>query len=141
MPDNNNYRVGEPGPSGSVIKQIIIQGVEFIVYIDSNVDIEWSTEETYVDFHPQFGSIQNRVSYWESIGKQVPEKVGLTLFNFHRKSTFTYILKRRALALKPGKYLVRDFLTGQVIGEMEEDQSEMALSVQPKDGAMLEKVH
>jgi hypothetical protein len=71
MASNIEYRVGEVGPSGSTIKEIIIQGIDFIVYIDEGDNIQWSTEETYTDFHPQFGSIQNRVSYWESVSNKL----------------------------------------------------------------------
>jgi hypothetical protein len=71
MSDNNEYRVGELGPSGSNIKEIIIQGIDFIIYMDEGDSIQWSTEATYSDFHPQFGSIQNRVSYWESVSNKL----------------------------------------------------------------------
>src|SRR6185437_1556343 len=67
MADNTEYRVGAVGPSGSIIKEIIIQGVDFLVYMDEEDNIQWSTEPAYTDFHPQFGSIQNRVSFWESV--------------------------------------------------------------------------
>ncbi len=71
MKDNNEYKVDEIGPSGTKISEIIIQGVDFIVYMDEGGNIQWSTETTYTDFHPRFGSIQNRVSYWESISNKL----------------------------------------------------------------------
>jgi hypothetical protein len=74
MPDNNEYKVGEVGPTGSMIKEIIIQSVDYIVYMDEGDNIQWSTEDNYTEFHPQFGSIQNRVSYWESVSNKLFSK-------------------------------------------------------------------
>jgi len=62
----NDYVAGEVGPMGSPIKEIIIQNIEAIVYLDSADSIQWATYK-YENFPESFGEIQNKVSYWESI--------------------------------------------------------------------------
>src|SRR5947209_23059 len=65
--DCNKYKHGEMGPLGKLIKNIIIQNEDFIVYIDHDETIEWSTESGYSGFDENFGSVQNQVSFWESV--------------------------------------------------------------------------
>jgi hypothetical protein len=74
MIDNTTYQSGQKGPTGSIIKTIIIQGLNFIVYLDENDNIEWSTESDYWDYPPEFGSVQNRISFWESFSNKIFSK-------------------------------------------------------------------
>lgn len=57
--------IGQPGPMGKPIKDIIIQAETFIVYMDNKDVIQWATEG-YDHFHENFGEIQNCVSEWET---------------------------------------------------------------------------
>jgi hypothetical protein len=51
---------------GKTIKEIILRSETFIVYLDSNNVIQWSTD-MHTQWGKKFGRIQNQVSYWESI--------------------------------------------------------------------------
>ena len=65
-----NYRTlkaGETDPTlGKVIKAVILTSNTFIVYMDDEDVIQWSTED-HTTWGDNFGKIQNKVSYWESI--------------------------------------------------------------------------
>ncbi|HEV8511821.1 MAG TPA: hypothetical protein VGQ59_01000 [Cyclobacteriaceae bacterium] len=63
----NEYKPHELGPLGKNIKTIILQSTDFIVFLDEDETIEWSTEDDYSGFHTAFGSVQNRISHWESL--------------------------------------------------------------------------
>ena len=61
----SDLELGQVGPMGRPIKDIIMQAQTFIVYIDDEDEIQWATEG-YENFHENFGEIQNRVSEWET---------------------------------------------------------------------------
>jgi hypothetical protein len=61
----NSYEIGQPGPFGKKIKDVIIQSDEVIVYMDEADTIQWSTEG-YTSFHKDFGEVENKISDWES---------------------------------------------------------------------------
>ena len=58
----------------------------------------------------------------------------LGLFNFSRQSEFTDTLSLKTLGLPSGKYTIRDFLTGNVVGQI--DQDSFVLKV-PKEDALM----
>lgn len=70
--DYSEYIVGEEGPLGKPIMEIIFCQNSFIVYMDSDEIIQWATNNHSV--HQEFGVIQNRISYWESITNKIFNK-------------------------------------------------------------------
>jgi hypothetical protein len=63
----------------------------------------------------------------------------LALFNFSRAQEFTATCSFRELGLKKGKYTLRDFMTGELLGSVEKDQDFFSLTV-PKEDACLVKI-
>lgn len=53
------------GPNGKKIKDLILFSDTFIIYLDIDEVIQWSTSN-YGQFPEHFGEIQNKVSDWES---------------------------------------------------------------------------
>lgn len=51
---------------GKVIKEVILTSNTFVVYLDINNTIQWSTS-SHTKWGENFGKIQNQVSYWESL--------------------------------------------------------------------------
>ena len=66
-----NLKAGDNEPSlGKNIKEVIIADDSYIVYMDSEGTIQWTTEG-YSNFSPDFGKIQNQISFWESVCNKV----------------------------------------------------------------------
>lgn len=68
-----DYKVNEEGPLGKKIKDIIIRSENLIVYLDEEETIQWSTRDLDIDVN-SFGSIQNRISFWESVSNKLFSK-------------------------------------------------------------------
>ncbi len=65
--DYSGIKAGETDPLlGKTIKDIILAENSYIVYIDTDDVIQWSTSG-HSTFGENFGGIQNKISYWESI--------------------------------------------------------------------------
>lgn len=61
-----DLKAGDTEPSlGKKIKEIILCSDTFIVYMDEDDVIQWSTSED--DEVKDFGEVPNQISYWESI--------------------------------------------------------------------------
>jgi hypothetical protein len=71
--DYFSFKVGQEGPLDKKIKDLIFRATTFIVYIDEDNTIQWSTRE-YGEFHDDFGDIQNKISYWESVSNKLFKK-------------------------------------------------------------------
>ncbi len=61
----------------------------------------------------------------------------LALFNFSNKTTFSKSFRLETLGLTSGKYLLKDFMTGTVLGTIEKDQDSFSLTVPEKDAYLL----
>ena len=68
-----SFKIGQEGPMGKKIKEIILRSTIFIVYLDIEDTIQWSTSG-YGDFPENFGDIQNKISYWESVANKLLRK-------------------------------------------------------------------
>ena len=62
------------------------------------------------------------------------------LFNFSRKEVFPFALNPEELGLKPGNYLLKDLMTGQVIATIRKGQAPLLLTVPQEDADMIEIV-
>jgi hypothetical protein len=63
-----DLKVGDLDPTGAgKIDTIVIQGDGFIVYLEEDYGISWSTEEHYTGFAEDFGDVSNRVLILEGI--------------------------------------------------------------------------
>jgi len=60
----------------------------------------------------------------------------LCLFNFSKQAAFTDTLRTRDMGLSRSRYVIQDFLTGTVLGQVEKDQTSFILTV-PKESALM----
>lgn len=61
----NDYSIGQEGPLGKKIKDIVFRSDDVIVFMDAEETIQWF-HINCEDFTEQAGEIQNTVSDWES---------------------------------------------------------------------------
>jgi hypothetical protein len=60
----NDYEVGRMGPFNKVVKEIIAQSDNYIVFMDADDTIQWATSG--LDGLPEgYGEINNKISDWE----------------------------------------------------------------------------
>ena len=64
----------------------------------------------------------------------------LGLFNFSRKEVYPYTLDLRELGLKPGNYILKDFMTGKVLATLSKGQASLSVPVPQEDADMIEIV-
>jgi len=70
----SGLKYGDTDPNlGKKIKELILSTDTFIVYLDEDDVIQWSTSGK-TGFGDQFGSIQNQISFWESISNRMFSK-------------------------------------------------------------------
>jgi len=65
--DCTEYNSNDIGPLGTKIQTIIVSSDDFIVYIDDLGDIYYYTTSAYKGFIKEFGSVQSRITHYESI--------------------------------------------------------------------------
>lgn len=65
-----DLKIGDMGPNGKKIKDMILFADTYIIYIDENDVIQWGTDR-YGSFPERFGEIQNKVSDWESRANRI----------------------------------------------------------------------
>ncbi len=64
----------------------------------------------------------------------------LAMFNFSRQQAFTESFRLASLKLKPGHYLIKDFLTNTVLGSIEKEQAVFSLTVAEKDACLVQLI-
>jgi hypothetical protein len=64
----------------------------------------------------------------------------LSLFNFDKEKTFSQTFTTEELGLENKKYVIKDFLTDAVLGQIEAGQPTFPLSIQNKDALMVKIV-
>lgn len=64
----------------------------------------------------------------------------LGLFNFHKEQAWDATLDRVTLGLENRKYVIRDFLTDAVLGNIEKEQAAFRLTVNSKDALLVKLV-
>lgn len=76
----SGFKEGDYEPSlGKYIKLLIIKDVSYIVYVDTEYMVEWSTNKYFVwdeavknrEFQDGFGLIVNRIGYLEEVSKDI----------------------------------------------------------------------
>lgn len=74
--DYTSLREGDRDPSlNRTVSWLIVSDTSFIVYLDEEMFVEWSTNKDYGKFAEDFGSILNRVGYLEAVAKEIlPDK-------------------------------------------------------------------
>lgn len=68
-----SLKEGDTDPKmGKVIKFLVLQSKGFIVYIDTNIEIQWHHSDE-INTNDEFGDVLNRVAYLENISRFVKE--------------------------------------------------------------------
>lgn len=94
--DYSEYKIGEVGPMGKMIKELIFHTNNVIVYMDCDDDIQWSTLN-YDDYHENFGDIQNKINFWESMSEKLFSKSDSYDYKCLLASSFARILDDKNL--------------------------------------------
>lgn len=65
------------------------------------------------------------------------ENTLLAIFNFHKTESFRQLIQLDQIKLKPGQYEIRDFLSNELLGNINSNQKKLELTIEPKDAGML----
>ena len=75
-----------------------------------------------------------------SSGPESGDTALVALFNFSGRQEFRETLSLQDLGLKPGGYIIRDFITDEVVGTIAAGQTNFTLAVAEKDALLIRLV-
>lgn len=64
----------------------------------------------------------------------------LSAFNFDKEKLYTALFDRNEIGLKKGSYVMKDFMTNEIVGRVENSQQIITLSVPVKDAVLVKLV-
>ena len=94
--DLNEYSIGQEGPLGKKIKDIVFRSDAVIVFMDTEDTIQWF-RVSRENFPENFGEIQNKVSDWESKVNKLFKKEQAYDFKLLLAEAFARILHDKSI--------------------------------------------